>query len=66
MTDFEVAYSDGVLTSYSGEAARFEINPHSGVLTLFDGAGWRFHFSPAGWLSVRDKAPTSVYETHKA
>ena len=66
MTDFEVAYSNGVLTPYSGESARYEINPHSGVLTLFDGDGRRFHFSPAGWLSVRDEAPVSVYETHGA
>ena len=64
MTDFEVAYTNGVLTPYSGEAARYEINPQSGVLTVFDGDGKRFHFSPAGWLSVRDEAPVSLYETH--
>lgn len=64
MADFEVVYSAGVLTSYAGEAARYEINPQSGVLTVFDGDGKRFHFSPAGWLSVRDDAPVSVYESH--
>ena len=64
MTDFEVAYSDGVRTSYSGDAARYEINPESGVLTVFDDDGQRFHFSPAGWHSVKDQAPVSVYETH--
>ena len=64
MSDFEVAYSNGVLTTYSGDGARYEINPQSGVLTVFDGDGKRFHFSPAGWLSVRDEAPVSVYETH--
>ena len=64
MADFEVAYSNDVLTPYSGDAARYEINPQSGVLTVFDGDGQRFHFSPAGWLSVRDEAPVSVYETH--
>ena len=66
MTDFEVAYSHGVRTSYAGEAARYEINPESGVLTVFDGDGKRFHFSQAGWLSVRDDAPVSVYESHGA
>jgi hypothetical protein len=66
MTDFEVAYTNGVLTPYSGDTARYEINPHSGVLTLFDGEGRRFHFSPSGWLSVRDEAPVSVYETRAA
>jgi len=65
MADFEVAYSNDVPTLYSGAAARYEINPQSGVLTVFDGDGQRFHFSPAGWLSVRDEAPTSVYETHE-
>ena len=64
MADFEVAYANDVLTPYSGDAARYEINPQSGVLTVFDGDGHRFHFSPAGWLSVRDEAPVSVYETH--
>ena len=64
MADFEVAYSTDVLTSYSGDAARYEINPQNGVLTVFDGDGQRFHFSPAGWLSVRDEAPVSVYGTH--
>jgi hypothetical protein len=64
MTDFEVAHADGDLTPYSGRGARYEINPHSGVLTVFDGDGTRFHYSPMGWLSVRDEAPVSVYETH--
>ena len=64
MADFEVAYSNDVLTPYSGVAARYEINPQSGVLIVFDGEGQRFHVSPTGWLSVRDEAPTSVYETH--
>ena len=66
MTDFEVAYASGDKTSYSGDAARYEINPESGVLTVFDDDGQRFHFSPAGWLSVEDQAPVSVYETHAA
>lgn len=66
MTDFQVAYANGVLTAYSGDGARYEINPQSGVLTVFDGDGKRFHFSPAGWLSVGDEAPVSVYETHGA
>lgn len=64
MADFEVGYSNDVLTPYSGDAARYEINPQSGVLTVFDGDGQRFHYSPTGWLSVRDEAPVSVYETH--
>ena len=64
MADFEVAYVNDVLTPYSGDAARYEINPQSGVLTVFDGDGQRFHFSPSGWLSVRDEAPVSVYGTH--
>jgi hypothetical protein len=64
MADFEVAYSNDVLTPYSGDAARYEINPQSGVLTVFDGDGQRFHYSPTGWLSVRDEAPVSVYGTH--
>ena len=64
MTDFEVGYANGVLSSYAGEAARYEINPQSGVLTVFDGDGKRFHFSPAGWVSVSDDAPDSVYESH--
>ena len=46
MADFEVAYANDVLTPYSGDAARYEINPQSGVLTVFDGDGQRFHFSP--------------------
>ena len=62
MTDFEVGYANGVLSSYAGEAARYEINPQSGVLTVFDGDGKRFHFSPAGWASVSDDAPDSVPE----
>ncbi len=62
MADFEVASSNGVMTSYSGEAARYEINPQNAVLTVFDGRGRRFHFSPPGWLSVADDAPASVYE----
>jgi len=64
MADFEVAYSNDVLTAYSGDAARYEINPQNGVLTVFDGDGQRFHYSPMGWVSVRDEAPVSVYETH--
>ena len=40
MTDFEVGYANGVLSSYAGEAARYEINPQSGVLTVFDGDGF--------------------------
>ena len=62
MTDFSVAYINGVTEHYSGEAARYEINPQSGVLTVFDSEGKRWHFSPTGWLSVSDAAPTSVYE----
>ena len=64
MTDFSVAYNNGVVTHYSGDGARYEINPQSGVLTVFDGAGKRLHFSMEGWLSVSETAPTSVYETH--
>ena len=64
MTDFSVAYNNGVVTQYSGDGARYEINPQSGVLTVFDGEGQRLHFSMEGWLSVSDAAPTSVYETH--
>ena len=54
----EVAYSNDVLTPYSGDAARYEINPQSGVLTVFDGDGQRFHFSPAGWDSDDTGAPS--------
>ncbi len=64
MADFEVAYASGVLTTYSGDSCRYEINPQSGVLTVFDGDGQRFHFSPVGWVSVRDEAPDSVYGIH--
>jgi hypothetical protein len=64
MADFEVAYYNDVLTPYSGDAARYEINPQSGVLTVFDGDGQRFHFSPTGWRSIRDEAPVSLYERH--
>jgi hypothetical protein len=64
MTDFSVAYKSGDVTRYSGDGARYEINPQSGVLTVFDGEGKRLHFSTAGWLSVSEAAPTSVYETH--
>jgi hypothetical protein len=42
MTDFEVAYTSGVLTPYSGDGARYEINPRSRVRTSFDGDGRRF------------------------
>jgi len=63
MTDFKVVYENDVLTPYSGNGARYEINPQSGVLTVFDGNGSRIHVSPAGWLSVRDAAPVSAYES---
>ena len=63
MTDFSVAYNNGVLTHYAGDGARYEINPQSGVLTVFDGQGKRLHFSMQGWLSVSETAPESVYET---
>jgi hypothetical protein len=66
MTDFEVVYENDVLMPYSGDGARFEINPQSGVLTVFDGDGNRIHVSPAGWLSVRDEAPDNVYQAHGA
>lgn len=55
MADFKVGYTDGVLTPYSGDDARYSINDHNGVLTVFTG-GDRFRFSPAAWLSVQDKA----------
>ena len=64
MADFSVAYLNGVVTDYSGDAARYEINPQNGVLTVFDGEGQRLHVSMAGWLSVADEAPTSVYGIH--
>jgi len=56
MTDFEVVYTNGVLTPYSGDGARYEMNPQSRVLTSFDGDGRRVSLSTSGWLSVRDEA----------
>jgi hypothetical protein len=62
MAEFTVAYIKGVVKTYSGDGARYEINPENGVLTVFDGEEKRFHFSPAAWLSVEDEAPVSLYE----
>jgi hypothetical protein len=54
MADFTVW--DGDLSMpYSGEAARYEVNPDSGVLTVFDGNGNRKLFSPIGWRSVTER-----------
>ena len=62
MADFSVEYPNGIVRDYAGEAAHYEINPQSGVLTVFDGEGRRLHFSTAGWLSVTEAAPTSIYD----
>ena len=58
MTDFEVVYTNGVLTRYFGDGARYEMNPQSRVLTSFDGDGRRVSspsFSSPVWVAERSR-----------
>ena len=62
MADFIVEFPNGVVTSYSGVAARHDLNAQSGVLVVWDGKGKRLKYSPCGWLSVVDEDQSSAHK----
>lgn len=61
MTDFKVAFANGVVQTYTG---RYLIDDNA-VLTIYTDKDTRLIFSPSGWLSIEENTPTSAYEGHE-